>query len=103
MRSSSPGRAVSPFEGAGAISTWRLELPIEFKTFDYGTISDVILHLRYTSRRSDALRGKATAALKAHLSDVTARPLSRLVSIRHEFPTEWRRFSITPPSDAGGS
>ena len=32
-----------PFEGRGAISTWRLELPDEFRSFDYDTISDVLL------------------------------------------------------------
>src|SRR5262249_50882458 len=31
-----------PFEGAGAISTWRLELPRQFRPFDYETISDVV-------------------------------------------------------------
>ena len=39
-----------PFEGAGAVSTWRLELPARFRQFDYDTISDVILHVRYTAR-----------------------------------------------------
>jgi len=39
-----------PFEGAGAISRWRLELPGSVPQFDYDTISDVILHLRYTAR-----------------------------------------------------
>jgi len=38
-----------PFEGAGAESTWKLELPAEFRQFDYSSISDVILHLRYTA------------------------------------------------------
>src|SRR5207237_6801091 len=32
-----------PFEGGGAVSTWELSLPDAFRTFDYGTISDVIL------------------------------------------------------------
>jgi len=32
-----------PFEGAGAIDEWRLELPKEFKQFDYDRISDVVL------------------------------------------------------------
>ncbi|UKZ57302.1 hypothetical protein TrVGV298_011155 [Trichoderma virens] len=31
-----------PFEGAGAISTWKIELPQVFKPFDYHTISDVL-------------------------------------------------------------
>jgi hypothetical protein len=33
-----------PFEGAGAISTWKLELPGVFRHFDYNSISDVIFH-----------------------------------------------------------
>ena len=40
-----------PFEGAGADSTWKLELPADFRQFDYNTISDVILHIRYTARQ----------------------------------------------------
>lgn len=36
----SGGDKYSPFEGAGAISEWRLELPGRFPNFDYNTISD---------------------------------------------------------------
>ncbi|KAH8910494.1 hypothetical protein BR93DRAFT_988939, partial [Coniochaeta sp. PMI_546] len=39
----------SPFEGAGVISRWRFELPDGFRQFDYSTISDVVLTIRYTS------------------------------------------------------
>ena len=41
-----------PFEGTGAIGTWQIEMPARFPQFDYDTISDVILHLRYTDRES---------------------------------------------------
>lgn len=82
-----------PFEGAGAVSRWRLELPTEFRTLDYGTISDVILHIRYTARDGgDPLRAAATASVTSLLGDATARPLFRLFSLRHEFPGEWHRF-----------
>ncbi len=38
-----------PFEGAGAVeSRWKLELPSSFRSFDYNTISDVILRISYT-------------------------------------------------------
>jgi hypothetical protein len=40
-----------PFEGSGAESAWKLDLPKNFPAFDYGTISDVILHIRYTARQ----------------------------------------------------
>ena len=55
-----------PFEGAGAISTWRLELPTEFHQFDYDSISDVILHMNYTAREGGDLlkqRGERTCRL----------------------------------------
>jgi hypothetical protein len=99
-----------PFEGAGAISTWRLELPMAFKSFDYGTISDVILHLRYTARDGgDALSEAATASARNLLNEpagdpptTTPRGLARLFSLRHEFPSEWHRFVSSTPG-AGGS
>ena len=89
-----------PFEGAGAISTWRLELPGELATFNHETISDVVLHLRYTARDDGALQNAASQALKSLLATSTARPLQRMFSLRHEFPTEWYRFVNTPASTA---
>src|SRR5581483_6343918 len=44
-----------PFEGSGAISEWRLDLPSDVRQFDYDTMTDVILHLRYTARDGGAL------------------------------------------------
>jgi len=31
-----------PFEGSGAVSQWRLELPTDVPQFDHDTISDVV-------------------------------------------------------------
>jgi len=84
-----------PFERAGAISTWRLSLPNGFRSFDYGTISDVILHLSYTAREGgDALR----STVETHISNEINRWLDevaeegqglfRLVSFKHEFSTQ---------------
>jgi hypothetical protein len=39
-----------PFEGAGAIGSWSIELPNAVHKFDYESISDVILHVKYTAR-----------------------------------------------------
>ncbi len=82
-----------PFEGAGAVSEWRLELPDEFRQFDYDSISDVILHLRYTAREGGAvLRTGAIASVKKLIGDANAVGSVRLFSVRHEFPSEWARF-----------
>ncbi len=86
-----------PFEGAGAISTWRIELPKKFRQFDYDTISDAIIHLKYTAREGGELLGqKATENLKKALNEIISSSretgLARLFSLRHEFPSEWQRF-----------
>jgi hypothetical protein len=82
-----------PFEGAGAISTWRLELPDEIRQFDYDSISDVILHLRYTAREGGfALRNAATTWVNEQVQEAVAAGSARLLSIRHDFPAEWVQF-----------
>lgn len=43
------GERYLPFEGAGCYSKWKLEFPAAHKQFDYNTISNVILHVRYTA------------------------------------------------------
>lgn len=83
-----------PFEGAGAISRWRLELPSALPQFDHNTISDVVLHLRYTARDGGApLRSAAQEHLTALVSQAATAGSVRLLSVRHEFPTEWARFT----------
>jgi hypothetical protein len=83
-----------PFEGAGAESTWKLELPSDFKQFDYNTISDVILHLRYTSREGGAqLKSESISHIKTDIvKDEKASGMIRSFSLKHDFPTEWYKF-----------
>lgn len=85
-----------PFENSGVISTWRLELPgkpekDEPLSFDYSTISDVILHFRYTAREGGALlKEKAMENLKKKIQAVGT---TRLFSIRHEFAAAWSKLT----------
>jgi len=82
-----------PFEGAGAVSAWRLELPSVFHPFDYTTISDVILHVRYTARQGgDLLGDQALTEMREMLSTENESGLALLFSLRHDFPTEWSAF-----------
>lgn len=86
-----------PFEGAGVISDWRIEVPNDFRAFDYDTISDVVLHLRYTARAAgSSLKTQALAELQEAINAIaqteTEQGLARLFSLRYEFPTEWCRF-----------
>ncbi len=82
-----------PFEGAGAVSSWRLELPSDFRPFDYTTISDVILHVRYTARQGgENLGNQALAEMREMLATENQSSLALLFSLRHDFPTEWSAF-----------
>jgi hypothetical protein len=81
-----------PFEGAGAESTWKLELPKDYPAFDYTTISDVILHIRYTARQGVDPTTKVKVALDALFQQANQSNLALLFSLRHDFPTEWSAF-----------
>ncbi len=86
-----------PFEGAGAESTWRLELPANFRQFDYNTISEVILHVRYTAREGGTqLREKAVERLTELIEDAHRSELALLFNLKHDFPSEWHRFVNSP-------
>ena len=101
-----------PFEGAGAISTWQIDLSIDCNAIDFDSITDVVFNVRYTSRYGgDGLRDLArqTAILPARPGQAYAgsttpfatpqTALQRMFSLRHEFPTEWYKF-LNPPDTA---
>jgi hypothetical protein len=82
-----------PFEGAGAISTWTLTLPSELRAFDYSTISDVIVHVRYTAREAGGLLGQiATNELLKIFADASRSPQALILNLKYDFPTEWAAF-----------
>lgn len=92
-----------PFEGAGAISDWELELPAnpseDLAQYDYDTIADVVLHIRYTAREGgDVLRQAASAHVKTLVTQARAVGSVRLFSVRHEFPSEWASFQSQTPA-----
>jgi Tc toxin complex TcA C-terminal TcB-binding domain len=83
-----------PFEGSGAISEWQLELPVTVAQFDPDTIADVVLHLRYTAREGGKpLRDAAVANLTNAIKAATTAGSVRLLSVRHDFATQWAKFT----------
>ena len=88
-----------PFEGAGVISTWRVELPSEYRQFNYDTISDVILHIRYTAREGGGIfKTSAIKNIGGLVKNAEAAGSVRLFSVRHEFPSEWAKFKSQTPA-----
>ncbi|HXT80553.1 MAG TPA: neuraminidase-like domain-containing protein [Acetobacteraceae bacterium] len=74
-----------PFEGQGAVSTWSLTLDPRDNNFDLSSITDVVLHIRYTARP-----GGDAEAVRTALKPDKAR--SVLVSSRSVFGTAFYRF-----------
>lgn len=83
-----------PFEGAGmAASQWQLTLPADVRQFAFDTISDVILHVRYTAREGgDVLKAAAIKNLQTSIAKGQTIGSVRLFSIRHDFPSVWAKF-----------
>jgi hypothetical protein len=93
-----------PFEGAGVISKWRLELP-ELRQFDYANIADVLVDLRYTSaeggeRLKKAASETVNAFVKSNEELAMDEGLFAIVDLQHDLPTEWHK-AVTIPDGQG--
>lgn len=108
-----------PFEGAGAISEWSLELFNDLpsnnpdpanpdfgkplRQFDYNTISDAVIHVKYTAREDAGIfKNSAVSHLRDYFSLDGATPSLRLLNLRQEFPSQWQRF-LNPANPADGN
>lgn len=108
-----------PFEGAGAVSEWALELFSDLpsnnpdpgnpdfgrplRQYDYDTLADVVLHVRYTAREdAGPFKNGAIAHLREYFSESGSTRSLRAFSLRQEFPTQWARF-LHPASAASGN
>ena len=93
-----------PFEGTGAVSSWRLELPTEIRQFDYNTIADVIIHVKYTAREGGSgLKTLAVTTLKDRLA-VIKQQLSQdglhiAINLKHDLPNEWNLLKKNGTAD----
>lgn len=108
-----------PFEGAGAISDWSLELFNDarannpdpdapdfgrpLRQFDYSTISDVVLHVKYTAREDAGLfKNNAVTHLRDYFGQEDTSRSIRMFDLRQEFPAQWHRF-LHPANPADGN
>ncbi|HKR14181.1 MAG TPA: neuraminidase-like domain-containing protein [Pyrinomonadaceae bacterium] len=89
-----------PFEGCGAAGSWRLELPAEVRQFAYETISDVVLHVKYTAREGgSSLRNLAAGTLVEKLQEIKQQlgktGLHVALNMKHDLPNEWHLLKTT--------
>jgi hypothetical protein len=76
-----------PFEGQGAISAWTLELNRAANNFDFSTITDIVLHVRYTARP-----GIAESTVLAAIAPPAGVPRAVMVSVKSTFGDALYRF-----------
>ena len=98
-----------PFEGAGTVSDWSLELFSDLppnnpdprnpdfgnplRQFDYNTISDAILHIKYTSREdAGPFKNGSITHLRDYFSQDGESNSLRMLNLKQEFPTQWHQF-----------
>jgi Tc toxin complex TcA C-terminal TcB-binding domain/Neuraminidase-like domain/Salmonella virulence plasmid 28.1kDa A protein/Hemopexin len=79
-----------PFEGTGAISTWRLELSGIEGLIDLTRIQDVIIQLNYT-----ALPGGESFANEVK-SKLPATEQAKLFLLKQDFSEAWQQFMQSP-------
>jgi hypothetical protein len=95
-----------PFEYCGVAGDWGIELPAnpskgEPTAFDYGSITDVVLSIRYSARDGgDELKQAAMGSLVQTLQDANAAGAAKVFSIRQDFPEAWARFKAGPAPTA---
>ena len=107
-----------PFEGAGAISEWSLELFSDLpannpdpakpdfgrplRQFDYSSITDAVLHVKYTAREDAGIfKNGAIVHLREYFGQEGAQPSLLMLNLRRDFPSEWSRFikPVNPADD----
>lgn len=92
-----------PFEGAGVISKWRLELPA-IRQYDYQTISDVIVHLKYIANEGgERLKAAASKSVSKQLENIAQAlnetGLHLALSMKHDLPNDWHMLKKTGAID----
>ena len=88
-----------PFEGAGAVSDWKLKLPNEFRSFDYSSIADVLVHISYTAKDDERFGDLVESKLVASFNALADKGVSRAFSLSQEFATEFRQLFRPNGSD----
>ncbi|MEO7177595.1 MAG: hypothetical protein ABIW83_02015, partial [Allosphingosinicella sp.] len=89
-------RRYLPFEKTGAVSSWRLAMPPQTNHFDFATITDVVLTLRYTALDGGTLFRRQVTALPG----MSAYDGAVFLPLRQYYPDAWHQFMTAHPDPA---
>ena len=101
-----------PFEGAGVISDWSLELFYDgddeergrrLRQFDYQTISDAIIHVQYTARQAGGLlKSAAIEHLENYYGETNSTRRALFLNVGQDFASDWYQL-LNPTNPASGN
>jgi len=101
-----------PFENAGVISDWTIDLFNDtnaadlgrsLRQFDYSTISDAIIHIRYTAREAGGLlKDGALTNLSEYYGTDDGSPGMKILNLKHDFSSAWHKMEF-PDVPANGN
>jgi hypothetical protein len=81
-----------PFEQTGAVSSWKLSMPLQHNPIDYSSVSDVLIELSYTAvDGGDSFRKQV-----ASLPQLNQRSWSPLIQAADQYSTDWYSFMHNP-------
>lgn len=78
-----------PFEGSGVETSWRLEMPKGANRFDYNTILDIYLTVKYTALEDRSYREKILAEMRQDEEGYVNTQSVRYFSLKRDFPDQW--------------
>jgi hypothetical protein len=78
-----------PFEGAGVETTWMLDLPKGANRFDFGTLADILLTVRYTAQEDKTYREKVLSQMGMTTDRKLRAGGSISFPLRTALPDEW--------------
>lgn len=75
-----------PFEGTGAVSTWRLELNGKRGSYKIKDITDIVMNIKYTAIQGGEAFGNAVKGL------LKPYPTAEMIDFEKDFADEWADF-----------
>ena len=82
-----------PFEGSGVETTWQLDMPKGANSFDFGTIFDIYITIRYTALDEFGYRQEVLEKMERDEEGFVSTQNIRYFSLRRDFVDQWYRFN----------
>jgi len=86
-----------PFENTGAVSSWQLDMPKAANQFDFHTINDVIIELKYCATDGGSSFRSGVLDIKDINGNLILQQYkgSQLLSLRQQYGDAWQQFLTT--------